>query len=103
MIAGYVYAWEFLVEPSQLEAFERAYGPDGEWVSLFRRADGYLRTELYRDRSQPARYVTVDHWRSKADWEAFRARHAREFEALDARCEELTLSEREIGRFEPVP
>ena len=33
-------------------------------------------------------------------WESFRAGNSVEFDALYARCEELTLEEREIGRFE---
>jgi quinol monooxygenase YgiN len=98
----YVYLWEYVVAADRLAEFERTYGPSGEWVRLFRGAAGYLRTELHRDRANAGRFVTVDYWESAAAWEAFRAERAREFEALDARCEALTESEREIGRFETV-
>ena len=94
--------WEFIVSPEHTQAFERAYGPAGEWVQLFRRSPGYLRTELHRDRSQPQRFVTIDHWESKQAWEAFRARFGAEFESLDAKCEAWTTRETELGRFEPV-
>jgi len=100
--AGYVCIWEYVVEASHVEAFERTYGPEGEWVQLFRRADGYLRTELHRDRSRPTRFVSIDYWRTRDAWNTFRASFASEFEELDARCERLTLSERELGTFEPV-
>jgi heme-degrading monooxygenase HmoA len=99
---AYVYLWEFLVAPDSVAAFERAYGPSGDWVLLFRRATGYLRSELYRDLLDRQRFVSVDYWESRAAWEEFRARFAAEFEALDARCEALTLRETELGRFEPV-
>ena len=102
MSAGYMYMWEFIVAPGREAEFEPAYGPDGDWVALFRRAPGYLRTELHRDRANPRRYVTIDYWESQAAWEAFRARFAREFEAIDRRCAGWTTSETEIGRFEPA-
>lgn len=102
MSAGYVYMWEYVVKVDRAATFERAYGPGGDWVQLFRRADGYLRTELRRDRSRPTRFVTVDYWRSREAWERFRSESTTEFEALDAKCEELTVSEREIGTFDTV-
>jgi len=49
------------------------------------------------------RFITIDHWESKEAWEAFRARFAEEFEALDGKCAAWTTHEAEIGRFEPVP
>jgi quinol monooxygenase YgiN len=99
---AYVYLWEFLVAADAVAAFERAYGPSGDWVLLFRRAPGYLHSELYRDLLNPQRFVSADRWESRAAWEEFRTRFAAEFEALDARCEALTLRETELGRFEPV-
>jgi GNAT superfamily N-acetyltransferase/heme-degrading monooxygenase HmoA len=100
--APYVYAWEYRVRPEATTEFERVYGPAGDWVALFRRAPGYLETRLLRDLSAPGRYVTIDRWRCAADFRAFRARFAAEFEALDRRCELLTLDERPLGRFAPA-
>ncbi len=100
--ASYAYMWEYLVVPDHVIIFEQAYGPSGEWVQLFRRAPGYVRTELLHDRSNSNRFITVDHWESESAWKAFRSRFSKEFEALDARCEELTTLERELGRFQPV-
>ena len=98
----YVYIWEFIVAPEHTRAFEHTYGPSGEWVQLFQRAPGYVRTELYRDRSQPRRFLTIDHWESKEAWETFRARFAVEFAALDDTCTAWTTREVEIGRLEPA-
>jgi heme-degrading monooxygenase HmoA len=99
---GYVYLWEFRVAPERVAAFERSYGPDGDWVSLFRRAPGYLRRELLRDLSEPLRFVSVDYWESRSAWEGFPTRFAAEYAALDSICETLTLRETELGRFRPV-
>ncbi len=101
-MAGYAYIWEYEVPVEHGGAFERAYGPEGDWVRLFRGAPGYVRTELHRDRARPGRYVTIDWWESEADWRAFREGRAREFEQLDARCAALTTREAEIGRFDAV-
>lgn len=96
---GYMYAWEYEVDPSMTKEFLAAYGPDGHWVALFRSCPGYLRTELHRDRTNPNRYLTLDYWESAGAWEHFRVTRAGDFESLDRRCESYTISEREIGTF----
>jgi heme-degrading monooxygenase HmoA len=98
----FAYIWEYRVRPERALDFERAYGPTGPWVALFRRAPGYQRTELHRDRHAPYRYVTIDYWDSPEAWEDFRKALSADFEALDASCEDLTLEEHEIARVEPV-
>ena len=102
MSAEYTYMWEYIVAPEQVGAFEQIYGPSGQWVTLFRRAPGYLRTELHRDRGHSQRFITIDYWETKAAWEDFRSHHAEEFESLDAACEALTTRETEVGRFRLV-
>ncbi|MAU01220.1 MAG: hypothetical protein CL608_29095 [Anaerolineaceae bacterium] len=99
---GYTYIWEYTVWPEHAADFEQAYGPNGAWVALFKRARGYLRTELHRDRNVPNRYVTIDYWGSLAAWQAFRAAFSAEFEAIDAQCGSFTQEEREVGRFTPL-
>jgi heme-degrading monooxygenase HmoA len=101
-MAVYMYIWEFRVRPGREGEFRDAYGPDGPWVQLFRRASGYLRSELYRDRVNTNRFLTFDYWESEAAWRTFRLQFATEYQSIDARCEALTASESEIGRFEPV-
>ena len=102
MKTGYTYIWEYRVRPERVDAFLEAYGPNGSWARLFRESSGYVRTELYRDRANPLRFVTVDYWDSRESWEEFRAEHAEVFERLDAACEAYTTDEREIGTFELV-
>ncbi len=96
---SFAYVWEYVVRPEHVHEFYRTYGPHGAWVQLFSRAEGYVRTELFRDESRPNRFVTIDVWASREARDAFRLRFAAEYTALDARCEALTLSERFIGDF----
>lgn len=98
--AGFIAVWEFIVEPASRAEFIGHYGPDGSWARLFRRAPGYLGTELLNDRANPLRYVTVDRWASIEDWRAFRERFGQDYAALDRRCERLTVREAALGEFE---
>lgn len=95
----YVKMWEFTAKPEARAEFENFYGPDGEWVQLFRRSKGFLRTEFFRDRNTENRYVTLDYFTSKAAYQDFRRELQQEYEALDRRCDGLIESEREIGAF----
>lgn len=101
-MADFSYLWEFRVRPEQLAAFEAAYGPAGDWVRLFRTDPAYLGTALLRDREDPFRFITVDHWATREAYRAFRERRRAEFEALDARCAGFTASERHLGDFDTV-
>jgi heme-degrading monooxygenase HmoA len=101
-MAAFAYVWEFHVRAERVADFERTYGPRGEWVQLFRRSPAYIRTELHRDERDPRRFITVDHWQSRAQWTEFREAVKAEFDALDRRCEEMTEHETLIGCFEPV-
>ena len=92
--------WSFDVRPERVAEFERAYGPEGDWVRLFRRHQGYRGTELLNDAARPGRYLTIDRWRSRADAQNFRATFGAEYTALDEHCEVFTTSERLIGEFE---
>lgn len=100
MSAGFAYLWEYRVRPDSVEVFEKVYGPEGPWVQLFRRHEGYLGTELLTDPRRPGRYLTIDSWRSREDYREFQSCFAGELRALDERCERLTERERRLGDFE---
>jgi quinol monooxygenase YgiN len=95
----YVYLWEYRVRPEATAQFQEKYGAEGAWVALFRRATGYLRTELLTDLDDPYRYVTIDTWESQQAYDRFRQTFASEFAELDALCEGLTLEEVRLGHF----
>jgi heme-degrading monooxygenase HmoA len=101
--AGFHAVWAFSVEPANQPRFESLYSPAGRWVQLFRRATGYLGTELLHDRADPTRYLTIDRWESADAYRAFRSRFAAEYESLDRECEGLTVRESALGEYESLP
>lgn len=98
----YVLVWEFHVRAGCESDFEEVYGPNGGWVRLFIKANGFLRTELNRDLENPRRYLTLDYWSSKEAYEFFRQQYREDYTELDRRCEGLTEKETALGEFEGV-
>jgi len=95
----YVAIWEFTARPEARAEFENFYGPDGEWVELFRRSKAFLRTEFFRDRHAENHYVTLDYFVSEAGYIDFLREFRQEYDALDRRCDGLREGEKEIGAF----
>ena len=79
--------------------FEKAYGPEGEWVQLFRRDARYRGTRLLRDVGRERVYVTVDEWESRAAYDEFRQKWAKEYAQIDEKCGMLTSAERPLGEL----
>jgi uncharacterized membrane-anchored protein YitT (DUF2179 family)/heme-degrading monooxygenase HmoA len=94
----YVAAWRFVVNPDRIDEFKKEYGPDGAWAKLFRRSDGYLRTELIPNRTIPLEFVTLDHWETKEAFDRFRLEYQEAYEQLDRRLAALTTHEERIHR-----
>lgn len=82
------------------EHFEHIYGSHGDWAQLFRKGDGFLSTQLYRDVKNDGHYITIDSFTSKAAFEKILEQFKNEYDVLDRRCETLTTSERCIGEIE---
>lgn len=91
----YVIVWRFKAKDAA--EFERHYGRDGTWAAFFRRDPAFVRTELLRGEGNE--YLTLDYWRSKEAFLAFRAANLAEYEAIDRRFEALTESEERIGDY----
>ena len=98
----FVALWEYEVKPGYEKRFEKAYGPDGDWVRLFRGDLHYQETRLVREAFRLGVYLTMDFWNSREAYEKFIATHRGEYKALDAAGEELTNSERRLGWYELV-
>jgi ribosomal-protein-alanine acetyltransferase len=98
----YVVAWAFQVAANHCDEFESAYGPNGDWVRLFRRAEGYLKTELHCDPENAGRYITLDFWRSHKQYEVFKDLAKSAYQEIDTKCERLTQDERLLGEFSSV-
>ena len=94
----FVVIWEYEVRPGSEPAFEALYGNDGAWLALFRQAPAFIGTELLRD-EQTGWYLTIDRWRSAADYAAFLDAHAVQYSQVDAQGDALTIAERRLGRY----
>ncbi|HEY6968498.1 MAG TPA: antibiotic biosynthesis monooxygenase family protein [Candidatus Angelobacter sp.] len=95
----YVIVWEFRARRGAEAEFVEQYGPEGAWAKLFRRSEGYLRTELLRDVTDERRFLTLDYWTSEEDFNKFRKQHLAEYERLDKEFEGLTEQETPLGAF----
>jgi len=96
----YWIVWSFDVKPEQVKAFERVYGPEGEWVELFQRAAGFEGAELRREIDRAGHYLTIDRWLTRADYQRFQDTFRKEYESLDAKCGRMTEAETKVGDFE---
>lgn len=76
----FVRIWKFRVKKELQSDFEKAYGPEGSWADLFKRAEGFIGTELLRRYSEDAIYVTIDRWASKANFGSFISEFAIDYE-----------------------
>ena len=96
---AYVRICEFRAKPGLEEEFERIYGPEGDWVQLFKKSRSFLRTELNCDIETKGRYVTVDYFVSQAAFDAFLREFREEYDVLDRRCERVRAFEQPVGSF----
>ena len=92
--------WLFETTAAASDRFVHAYGPAGPWVAFFRRAPGYLSTDLFAATAAPLRFLTLDRWESRAAYESFRRERSTEYSAIDAACEGLTTAERFLTAWE---
>src|SRR4030095_614989 len=96
----YAYIWEFTVNEEHIMKFEEAYGPTGKWAELFKKAEGYIKTELFHDTQDPVKYITIDYWKSGADRDRFMIQYSDEYSKLDSEFSAFTVNERYIGGFD---
>ena len=90
--------WRYDVLPERAADFERAYKSDGDWAKLFAKAEGYLGTDLLREREGV--YLTIDRWRAQEDFDNFLAAHRHAYDALDKICDGWTIMEVKLGVFD---
>ncbi len=95
----YIIIWEYRVTTEKKTEFEKVYSHKGAWADLFRKAAGYLGSELMRDEAQSEHFLTIDRWDSKEGYEAFQSQWKTEYETLDIQCEGLTESESLLGKW----
>jgi heme-degrading monooxygenase HmoA len=96
----YAVIWRYKVRPQAIDEFEQAYGPQGDWVRLFKLDKGFMNSELLRSTQEPDAFVTIDRWVSRDHFMAFLQRLGDAYAALDARMAGLTLMEMRLGDME---
>ena len=95
----FAYIWEYQVKQDSIDLFIKNYNSDGDWVQLFQKGTGHIRTELLQQHDYPTRFITIDYWESKELRDNFRKKFSIEFNKLDKLCETFTESENFIGDF----
>jgi hypothetical protein len=90
---------EFRARPGLEEEFERIYGPEGDWVRLFKKSRSFLRTELNCDMDTKGRYITVDYFVSRSAFDEFLKEFREEYDALDRHCARVRGFEKPVGSF----
>jgi len=95
----FIIIWEYQIKGAKSADFESMYSPFGAWAELFKKSEGYMGTDLYRDVTRPNKYITIDRWRSKKEYDLFQSTYRREYLALDDRCKGLTESESQLGKW----
>jgi quinol monooxygenase YgiN len=98
----HIIIWEFAVREAHVQEFISAYGSNGDWATLFRRAQGFLGTELLHSSHQPNIFLTIDRWESATCSDIFQERFGAEYKKLDAQLESYTSSEKRVGVFAEV-
>jgi heme-degrading monooxygenase HmoA len=91
--------WEFEVKQGEEKAFEKAYGPEGPWVKLFRSDPKYLQTKLLKDPTLSGIYFTLDFWESESDYKLFKKTNQEAYAQIDKTTETLTVRELNLGCF----
>jgi heme-degrading monooxygenase HmoA len=97
-----VIALVFRYDVCDEEAFERAYGPEGEWAQFFREGRGYVGTELLHDLDEPDRYLVIDRWESIEAYNTFLAEHQADYLRRSDESRFYYLQELRFGTFENV-
>lgn len=92
--------WEFTVNPGSGREFEDRYRAKGDWTRLFSSADGFVRNLLLRDMARQGRYVTIDVWHTRTEFERFRDANTTRQPEINAACAPLANEERVIGTFD---
>jgi hypothetical protein len=85
------------VTERKVRDFEETFGPEGVWVELLSRSDGYRKTGV--ERESGSRFRVTDYWDSHLDFEAFRRLFAADVKKFARLLEDVVESELLLGVF----
>ena len=95
----YVYIWEYFVNSEFITDFKLFYNSTGVWVQFFKSSPNYIRTELIVDAKNELRFLTIDYWHSKSEFDIFFAENENKYKEIDLKCNSFTSNEIKIGEF----
>lgn len=95
----FIIIWQYQIKEGNKKEFEAIYSENGVWAKLFKKAKGYVGTELLQDETNRQVYLTIDRWESKEEFETFQSQWQTEYKLLDAQCEGFTEKEFLLGRW----
>ena len=98
-MSTFVTIWKYKVKPEKKTEFGKLYGNEGDWVKLFKKFPGYIKTDLIKDLNNNGTYLTLDYWVSREAYHNFKQKSVNEFSITDKKGEELTLEEKHLGEF----
>lgn len=98
-MSTYVYIWQYLVNPKYLKEFNEFYGPLGIWNQFFKLSVSYIKTEILVDTANKFKFITIDYWHSKVDYNDFITINEKKYFEIDQKCDKFTLEELKIGEF----
>ena len=101
-MSTFVTIWKYKVEPEKKTEFEELYGDEGDWVKLFKKFPGYIKTDLIKDLNNNGTYLTLDYWVSREAYYNFKKISSGDFSLIDKKGENLTIDEEHLGEFTTV-
>jgi heme-degrading monooxygenase HmoA len=96
---SFITIWHYKIKPGSEKEFINLYNNAGEWVKLFSKFAGYIKTVLIKSTGDDNIFITLDYWESKEDYYLFKKNSIKEFSEIDKMGEKLTIEEKHIGEF----
>jgi heme-degrading monooxygenase HmoA len=93
----FIVIWKYKVKEDMISEFEKLYGKDGEWISLFKKSSDYIGTEIYKGINNI--YITIDYWKSKETYNNFKNSFKINYFEIDKKGEGLTYEEENICEY----
>lgn len=92
----YLIVWKYAILPEARATFEREYGKEGSWNSLFSESRHFKGSDLYKSEEEPDSYLLIDHWTDQKLYEDFKKVNAGRYSRLSAGFEKLYVTEEKV-------
>jgi hypothetical protein len=100
--APFIILWKYEVTPENRSAFEKAYGPKGDWARLFSSSEDYLGSNLYHSPDKPEVFLIMDQWINKESYDTFKELNNFQYNQMSMNMSILYMSEVCLGEYHVV-